>query len=443
MAINYHTQQNIQEKLTPYVKNQLVHTTRLLQKNQVDLVTELKNYYESNPFIEISENQQVQSTFTHEASDYSIADTLADPNALSLDEYLIQQVSEMSLSAHEKRQIAYLIGQLDQDGYYRKDDHATCQLFAWSQAELESYLSILQSLEPKGIAARNLQECLALQVKALPDGQLVETLINDHLEDLAQGNFEKIAQQESMPLDQVKASLIQIQSLEPRPARNFSHDIPAYTLPDIIVKAKNGEVSFQVSKDYLPQISFKQDYYQAMQSQSADEETLAYLKEKKREFDWLVFSLKKRDQLLLKISQYLVQYQATYLNQQENQLRPLSQKELAQALNYDESTISRAIMDKYLQYNQRILSFHDLLAKKVSVNGQALTRQQAEKFIRQIIDQEYPHHPLSDQAISDHLALHNYYLARRTVAKYRQAMGIPGARRRKREKFAQKNKDKP
>ncbi|MDK6292794.1 hypothetical protein QP095_09940, partial [Aerococcus urinae] len=102
------------------------------------------------------------------------------------------------------------------------------------------------------------------------------------------------------------------------------------------------------------------------------------------------------------------------LNQQENQLRPLSQKELAQALNYDESTISRAIMDKYLQYNQRILSFHDLLAKKVSVNGEALTRQQAEKFIRQIIDQEYPHHPLSDQAISDHLALHNYYLARRT-----------------------------
>lgn len=440
MAINYRTQQKIKEKLSPYVKTQLVHSSRLLQKNQVDLISELNNYYESNPFIEISENQEVQSTFTHEASDYSLADTLADPNALSLDEYLIQQVNEKSLAVHEKRQIAYLIGQLDQDGYYRKEDLATRQLFAWSQAELETYLSILQSLEPKGIGARNLQECLALQAKALPDGQLAEALINDHLEDLAQRNFDKIAQQESIPLDQVEAGFIQIQSLEPRPARNFSHDIPAYTLPDIIVKAKNGKVSFQVSKDYLPKISFKQDYYQAMTAKSADEETLAYLKEQKREFDWLVFSLKKRDQLLLKISQYLVQYQADYLNQQENQLRPLSQKELAQALNYDESTISRAIMDKYLQYNQRILSFHDLLAKKVSVNGEALTRQQAEKFIRQIIDQEYPHHPLSDQAISDHLALHNYYLARRTVAKYRQAMDIPGARRRKREKLAQENK---
>ncbi|KAA9298065.1 MULTISPECIES: RNA polymerase factor sigma-54 [Aerococcus] len=441
MAINYRTQQKIKEKLTPYVRNQLVHSTRLLQKNQVDLISELNNYYESNPFIEISENQQVQSTFTHEANDYSLADTLADSHAVSLDEYLIQQINEKPIAAHEKRQVAYLIGQLDQDGYYRKEDQATRQLFAWSQAELETYLSILQSLEPKGIGARNLQECLALQAKALPDGQLVEALINDHLEDLAQGNFDKIAQQESIPLDQVRAGLIQIQSLEPRPARNFSHDIPAYTLPDIIVKTKNGEVSFQVSKDYLPQISFKQDYYQAMTAKSPDEETLAYLRDKKREFDWLVFSLKKRDQLLLKISQYLVHYQAAYLNQQENQLRPLSQKELAQALNYDDSTISRAIMDKYLQYNQRILSFHDLLAKKVSANGESLTRKQAETFIRQIIDQEYPHHPLSDQAISDHLALHNYYLARRTVAKYRQAMGIPGARRRKRQKLAQKNKD--
>ncbi|AMB96594.1 RNA polymerase factor sigma-54 [Aerococcus urinae] len=440
MAINYRTQQKIKEKLSPYVKTQLVHASRLLQKNQVDLATELKNYYESNPFIEISENQQVQASFTHEASDYSLADTLADPNALSLDEYLIQQVKEKSLSAYEKRQVAYLIGQLDQDGYYRKEDQVTRQLFAWRQEELETYLSILQSLDPKGIGARNLQECLALQARALPDGQFVEALIYDHLEDLAQGNFDKIAQQESIPLDRVKSGFIQIQSLEPRPARNFSLEIPAYTLPDIIVKTENGDLSLQVSKDYLPKISFNQNYYQALQSQSPDAETLAYLKEKKREFDWLVFSLKKRDQLLLKISQYLVHYQAAYLNQQGNQLCPLSQKDLAQALDYDESTISRAIMDKYLQYNQRILSFHDLLAKKVSANGESLTRKQAETFIRQIIDQEYSHHPLSDQAISDHLALHNYYLARRTVAKYRQAMGIPGARSRKRQKLAQKNK---
>ncbi|MCY3055737.1 hypothetical protein ODY46_08340 [Aerococcus sp. CDC-944-U94] len=241
MAINYRTQQKIKEKLSPYVKTQLVHASRLLQKNQVDLISELNNYYESNPFIEISENQEVQASFTHETSDYSLADTLADSNAVSLDEYLIQQVSGMSLSAYEKRQITYLIGQMDQDGYYCKEDQATRQLFAWSQAELETYLSILQSLEPKGIGTRNLQECLALQAKALPDGQLVEALINDHLEDLAQGNFDKIAQQESIPLDQVEAGFIQIQSLEPRPARNFSHDIPAYTLPDIIVKAKMGK----------------------------------------------------------------------------------------------------------------------------------------------------------------------------------------------------------
>ncbi|OFL16369.1 RNA polymerase factor sigma-54 [Aerococcus loyolae] len=438
MAIHYRTQQNIKAKLSPYVKNQLAQSSQLLQKNQLDLATALYHYYESNPFIEITENQQVSATFTHDSSDYSLAETLADPNALSLDEYLYSQLNESQLSSYDKRQVLYLIGQLDQDGYYRKEDQATCQLFAWRQSELESYLRILQGLDPTGIGARNLKECLALQAKNLPNSQLLERLINEHLEDLAQGKFEIIAEQEHNSVDQIKASFSQIQRLEPRPARNFSFETPAYTLPDIIVSVEKGELAIQVAKDYLPKITFNQNYYQAMQSKNLDQTTQDYLKEKKLEFDWLVFSLKKRDQVLLKISQHLIHYQAAYLNQESNQLRPLTQKELAKALDYDQSTISRAITDKYLQYNQRILSFQDLIAQKISAKGKPLTRKQAEKLIRQLIAKESPNHPLSDQAISEYLAMHDYYLARRTVAKYRQALGIPGARARKRQKLTLK-----
>lgn len=342
----------------------------------------------------------------------------------SLQDYLRSQLLTKKIPKALQAAADYLINSLDHRGYFVDSMEEFVSRFSLSTAQGEALLSVIQDLEPAGIGARSLEECLCLQLKR--QGELtseLEAFVTGHLEELAKNHLPAIAHDMGLTVEKVKKYACMVKNLDPKPGAQFS-DVRrvCYISPDIIVVKFKGHFDIMLNESLYPDISIN-DYYSQMCKEQEDEEVRNYLLDKIRQTEWLKQCIARRSKTLFSIAQAILLFQDGFFQHGPLGLRPLRFSDVAQRLEIPESTVSRAIKEKYLQCSWGIFPLKYFFVKETLQGG--LTKSGVVNAMKELINEENKRKPYSDQQISDLLARRGLPVSRRTVAKYREQEGIP------------------
>lgn len=398
--------------------------------------------YESTPFPTAAEEQPETAAVSYH-EDYSTAAPETDWNGLenvassrTLSDYLIWQLTNIkSFDERLYPACVFLIHCLNSDGYLDcpLDELARecgCPLF-----DLEQALFVIQTLDPPGIGARDLTECLLLQLAQTPyfSADTVH-LVRYGLPLLAQKDYKGLSALLELPEKDVKAAADVIRSLNPIPSNGFEDHAPQpYTVPEAIIHCDGEKLSVELYSRRWRHLSCNREYL-SMIGSAAYSEAQDYLKQKRREAEELISAVESRDHLIQQIIEYIVRVQRPHLLSGQP-LQPMTMSDLAQALHVNVSTISRAIREKYILLDTKVILLRSLFSTKLETSsGTAVSAEYAKMQVKRIIDAEDKTAPLSDQAISEALQGMGVLLSRRTVASYRSQLGIPGTQKRKTRK---------
>ncbi|OQA10375.1 MAG: RNA polymerase sigma-54 factor [Firmicutes bacterium ADurb.Bin373] len=354
--------------------------------------------------------------------------------ALTLAEHLLCQL-HLNPCANRERLIAeYLIGNIDEKGYLRVSLEEVAGRLRVSQIEAARALLLIQSFDPPGVGARNLQECLMIQYSALGiDNELVKCLIENYLEFLARGKIIRIAHELGVTVQEVQGAADILKTFDPKPGRNFSDPSNnRYIVPDVIVKKVDGEYIILVNDMVAPGIRINSTYRSVLaKEKSCDSQTRRFVETKLNAAVWLIKSIEQRRLTLYKVANCLVDMQRDFLDYGIKYLKPLNLKNVAEEVGLHESTISRATANKYIQTPQGILEMRHFFCTGLSnVAGTSISSGCIKEMLQEIIAGEDCRVPLNDQKISDLLRQKGIKISRRTVAKYRSELNIPAIGKR-------------
>jgi RNA polymerase sigma-54 factor len=348
-------------------------------------------------------------------------------------DHLLWQL-RMSHESEEVKTVAeMIIGNIDENGYLE----ATLQEIAKdadTRNEIAAQaLCLVQSFDPAGVGARNPRECLLLQVRALGlEGNIAEQILEYNLEDLEKKRYSSIAQHYNLPLDEIIAAVKIIEGLEPKPGRNFSHFNSHYVVPDVFLIKTSDGYQIVLNDEGMPRLRVNSYYRKLIQQNNAfPKEDKQYLIEKLRSAMGLLKSLDQRNRTIYRVTETLINLQRNFFDHGVEHLKPLTLREVASSLNLHESTVSRVTSNKYLACTHGIFGFRFLFSSALSRGMGSISSTSVKNIIRQIITEEDANKPLSDQSISEKLRQSSISIARRTVAKYREELGIPSQIRRK------------
>lgn len=377
---------------------------------------------------------------THSPGNAEFSLDLLNGNGQSFADYLNEQLGQMRLVDDEMRKLCqYLIGCLDRRGYLDCPIHELSEEMDCTAAELEQALYVIQMLEPTGVGARDLSECLVLQLaQSGYFNRLTLAIAQDGLDELAHRDFSALSRKLGAPLSAVRKAADQVLSLNPIPSRGFSSgEQTAYLLPDALVKNEDGKLTLTLNERILPKLSIHADYALLAES-SEDEATKQYAKEMLSAANTLVRNVSLRGDTLLRLLNYLLQEQAAFFRGGE--LGTLTMQKAAEALGVNVSTISRAVQNKYLQFEGRIYPLRDFFSTAIRTEGKgAISVQTLRRRIAYLIDCEDKRAPLSDEDLQRILEKDGISISRRAVAGHRSALGIPFASRRKNDALSNSN----
>lgn len=436
MSIKPINQQTLQPTLTPHQKKRLIQSAQIFQADQTTLANIIDAHCQANPFIKakksIPSTPTSSSYSSKEDSAWDLHLTAADP--LTTEEYLLFQLR--TFDSVTQTALIQLIHHLDDQGYLREDSQKLCHLYDWQPSQFTHYLTLLQSLNPTGIGARNLQECLILQANAHPEGDLASTMLTDYFQEMAAHQFEVIADLTQNSLQAVKESFQIIQTFNPYPLTDTPKVTPPPLIPDLIVSYEEDRFNIQCVNDYIPNLSFNQSYFNHMQDLNTekDPELTAYLNQQRADYQWLIHTLDERKESLFQVVQTILSIQGDYFQDKQPYLNVLTQNQIAQKIQKSPSTISRLMHQKYLQFNGRVFPLNHWLSPSLTQEGPSLSLGHFKIELQALIANESSFHPLSDQALTNLFQLKGYSLSRRVLTKYRQLLGFPSSRQRKRKK---------
>ncbi len=463
--------------LTP----QLQQSIRLLQLSTVELNQELERYLAENPLLEREDPGAEQGTAVpppgtaaatpaeaaapeptrdesrefaddagfgeeHSATPGSRRDdddredftqfAAAEP---TLQEHLLQQLALTGLTPRDKLIAEFVIGHLDEDGYLKQDleELRESALAATSDVEIEELqiaLRHVQNLEPTGVGARDVAECLELQLKALPPTadfrELAITLVTKHLDVLAARDFNKLKRLLGVTEEELREVRALILTLDPKPGRAFGTGDVRYVVPDVVVRKLGGRWTASLNRDAMPRLRVNKMYADILQA--SRENGGRHLAGQLQEARWLIKNVQQRFDTILRVTQAIVDRQKNFFEHGEVAMRPLVLREIAEAVGLHESTISRVTTQKYMLTPRGIFELKYFFGSHVSTDtGGACSATAIRALIKQLVAAEDGRKPLSDHRISDILAQQGIQVARRTVAKYREAMHIQPANLRK------------
>lgn len=367
-----------------------------------------------------------------ERQEYSYEQYLSGSQTLA--EHLALQL-ELALPPGRGRQVGFfLIGNLDEHGYLCVELAEVAERFSCSEQEVEEVLRILQGFDPPGVGARNLQECLLLQVAQREDRHpLAEELIRHYLRDLAEGRWAHIAQALGTGVAEVQRAVDFIRTLDPKPGRSFANPHQTrYIVPDAVVERVNGDYVVLVNDSGAPRLGIN-PLYQSLLQGHCDEATRRFVEGKLNAATWILRSIEQRRLTLYRVVECIVQFQREFLERGIKYLRPLNLKQVAEHLGLHESTISRATAGKYVQTPQGVFELKFFFANGLSDrSGAGTSAESIKKLLAEFVAGEDPTRPYTDQVITRHLQGLGINISRRTVAKYRDELGIPSANRRRR-----------
>lgn len=434
-------------KLTP----QLLQSMEVLQMNSQELLDYLGKLSEENPTLELSDAPDLRASlaelrqkaswldagsfgasFTHEEGT-SAEPGAADRELESLSAFLCDQLERKRLPRPMLALTRYLTEMVDEDGFLAQEDLDGLTEMKIPHAMVEQALDLIQSLEPAGVGARDLPECLVLQLsrQKAPVPHAMD-IAAGFLTELSRKHYGAISRALGITPAEVQAAEKAIAALDPHPGRAFQPAEPAvYVRPDVFIVELDGELRVMLNEYYLPRITVS-GYYSNLAKASDDPETRSYLREKLRQSKWLLDSLERRGSTLRRCAQAVLDTQRAFFEGKTAELTPMSLSRLAEGLGLHPSTVSRAVRDKYLQCRQGTYPLRYFFSR--AAGGQGISRQAVKQRLLLRIKEEDPVHPLSDQTLCELLEREGIPLARRTVAKYRMELGIGSSTARRSRK---------
>jgi len=384
------------------------------------------------PEIDFSRKSKQDLQSIHQFQEVSLS------KPVSLAEHLERQIAFQNWSKNDVRIAKLIIGNLDQEGFLRIELIDISSSAEVSSSDVERVLKLVQELNPVGVAARSLEECLQIQLRQkYPTHPIYETIVTNHLGDVARRDSKALSRKLSISVKEAEEALAVIIRLDPRPARDFQETRHLQIVPDAQISFKGStqtEFEIEIFKEYLPRFRVSPEYRRMMRDPKIDEATKNYLKLKISDGSQLMKALELRESTLRLIAQELVKTQADFFAHGFTHLKPLRLKDLAEVLKMHPSTISRAIHGKYVMTPQGTLPLKSFFSQRVETSdGEDESQKSMTLRIQKIIENEDSAHPLSDQQIAEMLQNAQITIARRTVAKYRELLRIlPTHLRRKR-----------
>jgi len=354
----------------------------------------------------------------------------------TLSEHLEWQLQLSEFSEAERVAATWIIGNLDEDGYLRSDLEEIARRSGVSLEVVEGALRKIQLFDPAGVAARDLRECLLLQIDTLKiDEPLVRTLVSDHIDALQKRDFRGISRALGIPIEEVAVAARLVGRLEPRPGRPFGGEDPVYIVPDIYVYKIGDDLHVVLNEDGLPKLRINALYRDVLARGGVGvaKDTRDYVQDKVRSAMWLIKSIHQRQRTIYKVMQSIIKHQREFFERGVQFLKPLNLRDVAEDIGMHESTVSRVTTNKYAHTPQGIFELKFFFNSSINrVEGDAIASESVKEKIRRIIQAEDPRRPLSDQRIAEMLRSANIDIARRTVTKYREAMNMLSSTKRRR-----------
>ena len=359
-------------------------------------------------------------------------------SAASLADHLLWQLSLQTEDESVKEIGRAIVGNLDDDGYLVASVEEIAAMGEWPVASVEKALQHVQTFDPIGVAARDLQECLWLQIRHLGlEGEPSEKIVTEHLRLLQNHQVPEIARKLGMPIEELKTHIEIIRNLDPKPGSRYNPSQSQYVIPDVYVVKVEDQYVAMLNEEGLPQLRISPVYRRLLDKsgQAGTEEageTRAYVKDKFRSALWLIKSVDQRQKTIHKVATSIINFQREFLDQGIEYLRPLVLRDVANDIGMHESTVSRVVNNKYMHTPQGVFEMKYFFHSGISSSyGESVSSVTIKQRIRKIIENEDPRKPLSDSKIVSILQKEGLMLARRTIAKYREELKIPTSNQRK------------
>jgi len=477
-------EQKLQQKLSPLQ----IQTIKLLEVPVMQLEQRIKEELEKNPVLEQVQSEEENDNFEIKIEDqepqeentdeftfedyfdedeyvpnYKLSTSNYSPDekkreiplsaGVSFHEYLENQLGELNLDDRELIIASYIIGNIDEDGYLRRnvesiaDDIAFMQNIKTTEKEVENILRKIQELDPPGIGARNLQECLLLQIEQKnlnePAVKLAYKILKTFFDDFTHKHYDKIKNRLGITETELKEAIEIILKLNPKPGSAYSSsasDVANQIIPDFILEYKDGNFILSLNSRNIPELKINKTYADMIEGINVvkektkeQKEILNFVKQKIDSARWFIEAIKQRHTTLLTTMQAIINYQSEYFKEgDEKKLKPMILKDISDLTGYDISTISRVANSKYIQTHFGIIPLKYLFSESMQNQaGEEVSTREIKKILQECVNNEDKRNPYTDDELSEILKQKGYPIARRTVAKYREQLNIPVARLRK------------
>lgn len=421
-----------QQTLKMTMTQELSQAIALLQYSAQELTEFLENKALENPLFMIK-NKAIRTRKKSDKDKTYWIEQIAD-KTFSLEEYLLSQLDIKKYAKRQLKVIQHLIHSLDENGYFRGDIHEIASKLDVSISLVEECLKIIQALEPVGVGARGLQECLLIQLKKNnPTNKLAQTIMAEYFLPFAEKKWKMISNELQVTMKDIQHVFDQLQELNPKPCAKFSDYPTSYIAPDVIIESTHSGLVVRLCEDFLPKVGLNEQYYHHF-SNSGDIQVNRFLREKYQDYQFIMRSMDQRKETLTRVVGQIVENQPDFFYKGPEYLRPMTMKEVASQLNVHESTVSRAVREKYVQTPVGTYPLKFFFTSFIqTVSDENTSSSQVKNVISLLIEKENKLKPYSDQEIVDYLkSSEGMIVSRRTIAKYRDQLGIPSSSKRKR-----------
>ncbi|MCG3792373.1 RNA polymerase factor sigma-54 [Bacillus toyonensis] len=425
-----------EQSLRLAMTQELRQAITMLQYNVQELSEFLYEQSLENPLIELGgfEREKKKSSNKSKSTSKQVDNQMEiySVDSMTIQQHLLNQIQYYKIEEEERKVASFIIMNMDGNGYLQETNEELADLLSAPLHVVDRSVEIVQSLEPAGVGARNIQECLILQLKRLQrrDG-LAEDIVEEHFAYFVKKDWRKLVHVLKCSNEELQSAVNCITSLQPKPGLTYSSDKPLYIVPDMAVKKEGDRLVLQMNERNMPRIEIHSEYSALLNN--SESEVASYVSEKYQHVQWIMRSLKQRKQTLLQVMTIIMEKQRDFFWEGPAYLKPLALKEVAEELSVHESTISRATRNKYVQTPHGLFEMKSFFSNAVSTTeDEAVSTKRVKQFIQTLVEAENKKKPLSDQKISKLLEEeHEIVISRRTVAKYREQMHIPASSLRK------------
>src|ERR1700752_1346311 len=354
-------------------------------------------------------------------------------SAAGLTDHLSWQLSVTICSDAVRELAESIIGNLDENGYLTASVEELMQSGKYSQDDLDDALAVVQDFGPIGVGARDLRECLLLQLKAFdPQNTLAQQIVSEHLKQVQLNQLKEIARAVNRPIEVVKRTLDTIKKLDPRPGLRYNKTEPRLVEPDVYFRKAEGVWQVFLNEDDMPQLRLSPTYRRLLARDAADRDVRNYVKERFTAAIQLMKNIEQRKHTIQRVCQSILRRQGDFLDYGADHLKPMMIKEVAEEVGVHPSTVSRAVANKYVHTPQGVLELRYFFSESVNgPQGSEMSLSSLKRRVKQMIEEEDTSHPLTDEQITKKLSDEGIPVTRRTVAKYREDLRIPSTHRRR------------